>query len=68
MGKKIITGLKIWLILLLGGLIMLPITFLRTFLLSYNTMVFVVFLVISILLMFFIYGWLFIKFKKWIFK
>lgn len=66
MASEFKTGLKIWLILLLGGLVMLPFSIMRLFIDS--IMVNLILLPISLVITFFIYGWLFIKFKKWIFK
>lgn len=68
MGSKIITGLKIWLILLLGGLIMLPVTLIQMLISTLNLALIVVLFVLSLLITFLVYGWLFIKFKDWIFK
>lgn len=67
--KRFITGLKIWLVLLLGGLVLLPVTILKAIYASaqYEQKIFVV-LLVSIFATFFVYGWLFTKFKKWIFK
>lgn len=65
---SLIVGLKIWVILLLAGLVLIPVTLLQIFLTTITPFLSIFIWFISILVSFFVWGWLFIKFKKWIFK
>jgi hypothetical protein len=66
MASKFKTGFKVVLLLLLASLIMLPANLFLMF--FYNLPVYFVLLVISLVVLVFVYGFLFNKFKKWIFK
>jgi len=65
---KFIIGIKIWLILLLGILIMLPVTIIKEMSVSISDLLYYTILILSLLITFFVYGWLFIKFKNWLYK
>ena len=68
MKSKLMVGLKVWLILLLTSLILLPITILKILAIVINPNLMIGLWIITFIVAVFIYGWLFTKFKKWLYK
>jgi len=61
-------GLKVWAILLLASIVLLPVSLGRLFLLSFGFPVFLIGIIVSVIITFFVFGFLFVKFKRWIFR